>query len=94
VCGSPWNSPHTAERVLSASNLRDWHDLPFRDLLQRETQIPTRIENGVNLAALGESWQGAVRGTANFVFLAVGTGVGCGYCRKQHGRPWRDLVGR
>jgi len=78
VAGAPGITDVTAGRVLSAPNLNDWHDVPFRDLLQKETQIPTTIDNDVNLGALGESWQGAARGIANFVFLAVGTGVGAG----------------
>lgn len=78
VAGAPGITDVKAGRVLSAPNLTDWHDVPFRDLLQNETQIPAIIENDVNLGALGESWQGAARGVANFVFLAVGTGVGAG----------------
>jgi glucokinase len=78
VAGAPGITDVTAGRVLSAPNLNDWHDVPFRDLLQKETQIPTTIDNDVNLGALGESWQGAARGIANFVFLAVGNGVGAG----------------
>jgi predicted NBD/HSP70 family sugar kinase len=36
------------------------------------------IENDVNLAALGEAWQGCARGCENAAFLALGTGVGLG----------------
>ena len=37
-----------------------------------------RLENDVNLAALGEQWQGVARGVDDFVFLSVGTGMGRG----------------
>ena len=36
------------------------------------------LENDINLAALGEQWQGVARGVADFVFLSVGTGMGAG----------------
>ena len=36
------------------------------------------LENDINLAALGEQWQGVARGVSNFFFLSVGTGLGGG----------------
>ena len=36
------------------------------------------LENDINLAALGEQWQGVARGVDNFVFLSIGTGLGAG----------------
>jgi predicted NBD/HSP70 family sugar kinase len=36
------------------------------------------LENDVNLAALGEQWQGVARGVDDFVFLSIGTGMGAG----------------
>jgi predicted NBD/HSP70 family sugar kinase len=40
--------------------------------------LPVTIENDINLAALGEQWQGVARGVDDFVFLSVGTGMGAG----------------
>ncbi len=40
--------------------------------------IPVSIENDVNLAMLGEAWQGAAQGRDNAAFLALGTGAGLG----------------
>jgi predicted NBD/HSP70 family sugar kinase len=39
---------------------------------------PVTLENDINLAALGEQWQGVARGVSNFAFLSVGTGLGAG----------------
>jgi predicted NBD/HSP70 family sugar kinase len=36
------------------------------------------LENDVNLAALGEQWQGIARGVDDFVFMSIGTGLGAG----------------
>jgi glucokinase len=91
VAGAPGVTDVAAGRVLSAPNLTDWHDVPFRDMLQRELRIPVTVENDVNLGALGEGWRGAAQGTGNFVFLAVGTGVGAGIVLNHalhHGAKW------
>ncbi len=39
---------------------------------------PVVIENDVNLAMLGEAWQGCAQGAEDAAFLALGTGVGLG----------------
>ena len=40
--------------------------------------VPVTLENDINLAALGELWQGVARGVSNFAFLSVGAGLGAG----------------
>jgi predicted NBD/HSP70 family sugar kinase len=50
----------------------------FADELQAALDLPVTLENDINLAALGEQWQGVARGVADFVFLSVGTGLGAG----------------
>jgi predicted NBD/HSP70 family sugar kinase len=40
--------------------------------------LPVRVENDVNLAALGEQWRGVARGVEDFAFLSIGTGLGAG----------------
>jgi glucokinase len=87
--GAPGITDVAAGRVLS--NLTGWHDVPLRDLLQRKIQIATIVENDVNLGALGEGWRGAARNVANFIFLAIGTGVGAGIVLNgmlHHGANW------
>jgi glucokinase len=91
VAGAPGITDVAAGRVLSAPNLTQWHDVPFRYMLQRELRIPVTVENDVNLGALGEGWRGAAQGAGNFVFLAVGTGVGAGIVLNHvlhHGAKW------
>jgi predicted NBD/HSP70 family sugar kinase len=50
----------------------------FADELQVALALPVALENDINLAALGEQWQGVARGVSDFVFLSVGTGMGAG----------------
>lgn len=55
-----------------------WEDMPVRDLLKEEFKIPVAVENDVNAAALGEKLFGVGKTVKNFVFVAIGTGVGAG----------------
>jgi glucokinase len=59
-----------------APNLSGWHDVPLRDILKRELRTSVLIDNDVNLALLGEHWQGAARGHETCAFVFVGTGIG------------------
>jgi glucokinase len=64
--------------VLGAANLDGWRRVPVRDRLEAALRIPVRVENDVNLGALGEGWRGAAQGMRDYVFLALGTGIGGG----------------
>jgi predicted NBD/HSP70 family sugar kinase len=50
----------------------------LRDLLEARLGAPVRVDNDANMAALGERWQGSARNVNDFVFLALGAGVGAG----------------
>ncbi|HEY3840040.1 MAG TPA: ROK family transcriptional regulator [Bryobacteraceae bacterium] len=78
VAGAPGITNVDTGTVISAPNLSGWHNVPLRGLLRRKTGFQATIENDVNLGALGEHWCGAARDIRNFVFLAIGTGVGAG----------------
>jgi glucokinase len=63
--------------VLDASNFRI-RDFPLAQRIQDTFDIPTSVDNDVNLGALGEAWKGAARGYANIVGIMIGTGIGGG----------------
>lgn len=63
--------------ILSAGKL-GWEDAPFRDQLQQVFGVPAFVEHDANAAALGERWKGHTQQIDDFVFLALGTGVGAG----------------
>ena len=50
----------------------------FAAAVERQLGLPVSVDNDINLAALGEQWQGVARGVDDFVFLSVGTGLGAG----------------
>lgn len=91
TAGAPGITDVTSGIVLSAPNLKDWNDVPLRSMLQAETGIETSIENDTNLAAVGEYRRGAAMGVDDFVFIALGTGVGAGIFLRgelHHGVHW------
>lgn len=62
-------------------------NLPFRNydlraalrrMLDLAEQIPIVVDNDANLAALGEQYYGAGRGTRHMVMITLGTGIGGG----------------
>jgi glucokinase len=73
--------------VIATSYLLGWRDVPLRDLLEAEFHIPATVDNDVNVAAIGEFFDGAAKGSSDFVFLAIGTGVGAGII--LNGQPFR-----
>ncbi|MEJ2010266.1 MAG: ROK family protein, partial [Acidobacteriota bacterium] len=64
--------------VLFANNLPGWTNIDLKDELQKEFRVPVCIENDANMAAIGERWRGVARDMDNFVFIALGTGIGSG----------------
>jgi predicted NBD/HSP70 family sugar kinase len=54
------------------------HGLPLGDLLGDAVGVPVRVENDVNLAALGERAAGSCQGVSDFAYLAVGADLGAG----------------
>ena len=61
-----------------AENVAGLEGRAFAEELRNALGLPVTLENDINLAALGEQWQGVARGVDDFVFLSVGTGMGAG----------------
>jgi len=76
VAGAPGAVNLETGTVDMAPNLNGWRRVPMLHVLQDELQTTVLIENDVNLALLGEHWQGAARGHDTCAFIFVGTGIG------------------
>jgi len=61
-----------------AENVAGLEGRRFAAELEEALGLSVLLENDINLAALGERWQGVARGVDDFVFLSVGTGMGAG----------------
>ncbi|MFC5865455.1 ROK family protein [Acidicapsa dinghuensis] len=64
--------------VIATSYLMGWRDVPLQALLESALDVPAFVDNDVNMAAFGEARSGVGRDVKNFVFLAIGTGIGAG----------------
>lgn len=64
--------------VKLAPNIPGWVNVPIAQMIEDEFHIPTKIDNDVRCAALGEMKFGAGRGCENFICITVGTGIGSG----------------
>jgi predicted NBD/HSP70 family sugar kinase len=55
-----------------------WDRYPVRELLAREHGCPAVVDNDVNIMAIGERHGGVARSVDDFLFVKIGTGIGCG----------------
>jgi glucokinase-like ROK family protein len=61
-----------------------WDGYPVRDALSRELGSPVLLDNDVNVMALGEQHTGVARSADDFLFVKIGTGIGCGIVVGRH----------
>src|SRR3712207_2615162 len=54
------------------------HDALRSDAVSRELRCPVLLDNDVNVLALGEQHAGVARTARDFLFVKIGTGIGCG----------------
>ncbi len=59
-------------------NVPGWEGVPLAALLEEQLRVPVRVDNDVNVMALGECTYGAGRAHQHAVFLTLGTGIGGG----------------
>lgn len=87
--GAPGPLDPEAGIVIAPPTLAGWYEVPLADILSNRFQLPVRLENDANAAALGEWRYGAGRGARSMVFVTVSTGIGGGVIadgRILHGR--------
>jgi predicted NBD/HSP70 family sugar kinase len=78
VVGVPGVVEAGTGRISLALNVPGLEERPFLTELGDLLGLPVTMDNDINLAALGERWQGIARGVDDFVFLSIGTGFGAG----------------
>ena len=55
-----------------------WDGYPVRDAVSRELGCPVVLDNDVNVLAVGEQHAGVARSVPDFLYVKIGTGIGCG----------------
>jgi glucokinase len=89
--GAPGMTDVKTGRVIDAVNLPGWVDVPLRELAAERLAVPVLVDNDANMAALGERWLGSAQKVQDFVFVALGAGVGAGIVvggRLHRGHHW------
>lgn len=71
---------HFSEGILyQLTNVPVWnHEVPVREVMQRELGLPVVLDNDANCMAYAEWKLGAGRGWENIVCITLGTGIGGG----------------
>jgi glucokinase len=64
--------------ILNPPNLPCWRNFPLADEIRRIYNVPVRVDNDGNAAALAESLWGAGRGYKYVFYTCIGTGIGTG----------------
>ncbi len=63
--------------LLFAPNLK-WSNVPLKQRLQEKFNFPIFVDNEASMAALGESYFGAARGSDFVLYVSAGVGLGGG----------------
>jgi glucokinase-like ROK family protein len=78
-------------RPVSPPIMPGWDRYPVRERLSRALGLPMVLDNDVNMMALGELHSGVARRLESFLFVKIGTGIGCGIV--VDGRLYRGVDG-
>ncbi|MEI3605355.1 ROK family protein [Pseudogracilibacillus sp. SE30717A] len=69
---------HNGIIVQESANIPQTSGLQIKRILEDHFNVPVKVENDVNAAALGENHFGVGKDYNDFLFLAYGTGIGGG----------------
>lgn len=64
--------------VYNVANISSWKEMPLKEVLEKEFNIPVAINNDSNCFTLGESLFGDGQPYDNMVGVTLGTGIGAG----------------
>lgn len=81
--GAP-NGNYYTGTIEFAPNLIWQGIIPMVRLFERQMDLPCKLTNDANAAALGEMIFGGAKGMQDFIFMTLGTGVGSGIVANGH----------
>ena len=76
--GSGVPGPVTSDGVVNRCVNLGWGVKNVQEELSSLTGLKVKVGNDANVAALGEMWQGAAKGSKDVIVVTLGTGVGGG----------------
>ena len=65
--------------VVNPPNLPCWRNFPLAERIKAKYQVPVKVDNDGNAAALAEERWGAARGFHYVFYATIGTGIGAGF---------------
>jgi glucokinase len=89
--GVPGGVDPETGKVVEVNNVPGWREVDLGRTLEDKFSVPVFLDNDANMAAIGEHWRRVAKGVDNFVFIALGTGIGSGVfvngriCRGRNG---------
>jgi predicted NBD/HSP70 family sugar kinase len=75
---APGPIDHDNGTVVEPPLMDGWDSVPLRDALAEATGLSVLMDKDVTSAAVAETWAGGASGAGSFVFMYMGTGIGCG----------------
>ncbi|MBO8163581.1 MAG: mannose-6-phosphate isomerase, class I [Brevibacillus sp.] len=69
--------------IMGPPNLPGWDQIHLRAILTEQFQLPIKIENDANAAALCEALFGAGKGRKSVFYITISTGIGGGFVYNQ-----------
>jgi glucokinase len=90
VCAPGPLNPQTGV-VINPPNLPCWRDFPLASKIASLYNVPVKLDNDANAAALAETRWGAARGYSHVFYATIGTGIGTGIV--LDGRIYRGHTG-
>ncbi len=78
ICAPGPLDPHTGV-IINPPNVPCWRNYPLAAEIARRYQLPVKIENDANAAALAEVLWGAGKGYTKAFYISIGTGIGTGF---------------
>ena len=83
ICAPGPLDPHTGV-VVNPPNVPCWRNFPLAAEVAKIYDVPVKVENDANAAALAEAIWGAGRGFHRIFYATIGTGIGTGLvCDKR-----------
>lgn len=82
--GIPGFVDYSKGELIFADTLRGWANLPLAIRFRERYNVPTILENDVNIITLGEGLSGTGLGISNMVCIWIGEGIGSGIIVDNH----------
>jgi len=76
--GVPAPLEFSTGRPVSPPVMLSWDGYSVKEYLEKAFGVRAYVDNDVNIMAIAELWRGDARDDLNFLFIKLGTGIGCG----------------